>query len=233
MLDSAYAGVVIIGLLHGLEPGHGWPVAFLYSIRRNRPMYYGLISSSLISLFHFISSLAVVAVYASLASLLNISASFMNYVAAVFLLILAYRLYREKVEDEFEAQHGHLHRNKREIEHIHEHEHPGQGRHIHQHKHAKSIALSLYGIATFAFVLGFAHEEEFALLALAVGGVNPLILMVSYAATVTSALIGVTLTCIKTYGTLLTKIRCYQKHVPKISAISLLIMAIAFILGLI
>ena len=29
MFDPAYVGVVMIGLLHGLEPGHGWSVALL------------------------------------------------------------------------------------------------------------------------------------------------------------------------------------------------------------
>jgi len=232
MLDSAYVGVIIVGLLHGLEPGHGWPVAFLYSIKKDKPLYYGFISSSLISLFHFISSLAVVAAYAFIASLLTFPAYIMNYVAAAMLLLLAYRFYDEDIEDELEAQHGHLHGNKREIEHTHGHEHIGQGKHAHLHKHAKSIALSLWGIATFAFILGFVHEEEFALLALAVGGIDPLLLMISYAASVTIMLVGATLICVKAYRRFLPEIRSRQKYIPKISAISLLIMAIAFILGL-
>jgi len=83
-----------------------------------------------------------------------------------------------------------------------------------------------------AFVLGFAHEEEFALLALAVGGINPLMLMISYATSVTLALIGITLLSIKAYESVQPKIKRYEKYIPKISALILLIMAIALILNL-
>lgn len=232
MLDPAFIGVMVLGLLHGLEPGHGWPVAFLYSVRKSRPVLYGFVSSGIISLFHFVSSIAVVAAYVLLSSFLAISIPFLNYVAAAILIILAYVFFTEDVKDEFEAQHGHLHENVETIEHEHEHEHPGQGRHTHWHKHVKRIALSLWGIATFAFVLGFAHEEEFALLALAVGGINPLMLMISYAASVTLALIGITLLSIKAFERVHLKIRRYEKYIPKISALTLLLMAIALILEL-
>jgi len=232
MLDPAFVGVMVLGLLHGLEPGHGWPVAFLYSVRKGRPIFYGFVSSSIISFFHFVSSIAVVIAYILFTSFVDLSFSLLNYVAAAILLILAYKFFTEDVKDELEDQHGHLHENVKTIEHEHEHEHPGQGRHNHWHKHAKRIALSLGGIATFAFVLGFAHEEEFALLALAVGGINPLMLMISYATSVTLALIGITLLSIKAYESVHPKIKRYEKYIPKISALVLLIMAIALILDL-
>lgn len=232
MLDPAYIGVILLGLLHGLEPGHGWPVAFLYSVRKGRPLFYGFLSSSIISFFHFILSVAVVIAYVLLSSFLAISIPLLKYVAAAILIVLAYMFFTEDVKDEFEAQHGHLHQNLEEIEHEHEHEHTGQDRHTHRHKHAKKIVLSLWGIATFAFVLGFAHEEEFALLALAVGGIDPLMLMLSYAAAVTLALIGVTILSVKAYEAVHLKIRRYEKYIPKISALILLLMAIALILNL-
>ena len=232
MLDSAYIGVIMLGLLHGLEPGHGWPVAFLYSVRKSRPLFYGFLSSGIISFFHFISSIAVVIAYVLLSSFLAISIPLLKYVAAAILIVVAYVFFTEDVKEEFETQHGHLHENLEEIEHEHEHEHPGQGLHTHWHKHAKRIILSLWGIATFAFVLGFAHEEEFALLALVVGGINPLMLMLSYAASVTFALIGVTLLSVKAYETVHLKIRRYEKYIPKASALILLLMAIALILNL-
>lgn len=232
MLDPSYIAVMTIGLLHGLGPGHGWPVAFLYSARTRRPLFYGFVSSFIISLFHFISSIAVVAAYILLSYFVNVSTPLMKYGAAVVLIILAYRFFREDVKDEFEKQHGHIHETLKKIEHEHEHEHPGQGRHAHWHKHAKRVALSLWGIATFAFVLGFAHEEEFALLALAVGGINPLMLMISYAISVTVALMGITLMSVKAYKSLQPKIKRYEKYIPKITALTLLIMAVAFILGL-
>jgi len=38
MVESSlsYLGVVLIGLVHGAEPGHGWPVAASYALNRSR-----------------------------------------------------------------------------------------------------------------------------------------------------------------------------------------------------
>lgn len=230
MLGSSYIGVMVIGFLHGLEPGHGWPVAFLYSVRTSKPLFNGFISSGIISLAHFVSAIAVVLAYVLLSSLFNVSTPFMKYVAAALLIILAYRLFTQRVEDEYETQHGHIHENQHRIEHEHEHEHPGQDRHTHWHKHMKRIVLGLWGLASFAFILGFAHEEEFALLALAAAGINPLILMISYAVSVALALIGITLVSVKAYKALEPNVRNYGKYVPKISACVLLTMATTLIL---
>lgn len=232
MLEPAYLSVVLIGLLHGLEPGHGWPVALVYSTRRHRPLLYGLVSSGIISLFHFISSITVVVLYVLLSYLIDLSTPLMKYIAAAMLVVLALRFLMERVEDYFETQHDHFHENLRPIEHEHEHEHMGQGVHIHPHKHAKRVMLSLWGIAAFAFVLGFAHEEEFALLAFVVGGINPLLLMIFYAISVTVALIGVTILCIGAYRNLKWKIRRLERYLPKVNALVLMAMAAAFVLNL-
>jgi len=229
---SAYFGVMLIGSLHGLEPGHGWPVAFLYSVKRERPMVIGLVTSGILAFFHFSSSIAAAAAYVLLSTLFYFPTTILKYVGAGILVVLAISFWREKVEDEFEAQHGHLHGNPEEIEHEHEHEHPGGERHIHVHRHSKSVKLSLTGIALYAFMLGFAHEEEFALLALAVGGVNPWLLMIVYGFAVSVSLIGVTLVCIKAFQYFLPRIQKYAKYVPKISAITLLILAAAFVLNI-
>ncbi len=171
MFDSVYIGVVMIGLLHGLEPGHGWPVAVLYSMQKRNPVFSAAISSSVIGIGHLISSIAVVVAYVFLQSWLDFEAPWIKYLAAGILLILAFKLFREKT-DEMEKQHGHIHENQPEIEHEHEHEHLGQGQHSHWHKHTTGLVLSLWGLVSFAFILGFAHEEEFALLALVAGGAN-------------------------------------------------------------
>jgi len=150
------------------------------------------------------------------------------------LILLALRFFFEKVEDESKSQHGHLHENIGEIEHEHEHEHLNLDtwKHSHWHRHARRVKLTLLGIAIFAFVLGFAHEEEFALLALAVGGINPFTLMICYAVSVTIALVGITLISIKAYQKVEEKIKRYEKYIPKVNAIVLLVMAVAFIFGL-
>ena len=229
MFDPVYIGVIMIGLLHGLEPGHGWPVAVMYSVQKRNPVFSGAVSSSIIGMGHLISSIAVVLAYVLLQRWLNFEAPWIKYLAAGVLLVLAFKLFTEKT-GEMERQHGHLHENQPETGHEHEHEHPDQGWHIHWHKHTKGLILSLWGLASFAFVLGFAHEEEFALLALVAGGANAWILMLSYGLAVLAGLIAVTLAGVKIYRILRPRLAHYEKYVPKISAVILAVMAIIIVI---
>lgn len=224
MFNPAYLGVVMLGLLHGFEPGHGWPVAVLYSMKKRNAISSAILSSSVIGIGHLFSSIAVVIAYVLLQRWLNFEAPWLKYVAAGLLLVLAFKLFREKVDD-LEKQHGHNHPGNPEIEHEHEHEHPGQGQHTHKHKHGAAVALSLMGLALFAFILGFAHEEEIALLALVAGGLNAWILMVSYGVSVLLGLVVVTIVGVKVYQKFQPKLARYEKYIPKISAGLLVIMA--------
>lgn len=230
-VEASLIGVVAIGLLHGLEPGHGWPIALLYSARTRRPTFYAFISSGIISFFHFVSSIIVVVIYVVASSLINFTSPILRYIAFVALVLLAIKLFTEKVESELESQHGHFHDNAEKIEHEHEHEHPETGFHSHLHFHPKRINLSLWKIASCAFFLGFAHEEEFALLALVMGGVNPLFLMVAYGLSVTAGLVGVTILGIKMYEKVKAKISRYEKYIPKISGVVLLVLAFGLLIA--
>jgi len=231
MVEVAFLAVALIGLLHGLEPGHGWPVAMLYATRSSRPYLKGFVSSSIMSLFHLLSSVAVVAAYTILKFYVGFSLSYVNYVAGGTLLILAVRFLLEKPKDELKGQHDHTHEDF-EGEHEHEHEHPGSVRHIHRHKHLRKVYLTLWSIAAFAFILGFAHEEEFTLLAFAVGGVDPLVLMLTYASAVMVALVGITLTAVRIYQKLEPRLEKYEHLIPRVSGMILLVMAASFLLGL-
>jgi nickel/cobalt exporter len=229
--EPALMGVVAIGLLHGLEPGHGWPIALLYAAKTSKPTFYAFISSGIISFFHFVSSITVVVIYVVASSLINFTSPILRYIAFVALVLLAIKLFTEKVESELESQHEHFHDNAGEVEHEHEHEHPEAGFHTHLHVHPKRINLSLWKIASCAFFLGFAHEEEFALLALVVGGVNPLLLMAAYGLAVTAGLIGVTILGVKMYEKVKTKISRHEKYIPKISGVILLVLAFGLLFG--
>ena len=88
------------------------------------------------------------------------------------------------------------------------------------------IVLSLWGLASFAFILGFAHEEEFALLALVAGGVNAWILMLSYGVSVLLGLVAVTIICVKISKQLQPKLIRYERLIPKIGAVFLVAMAL-------
>ena len=226
MFNPTYVGVVALGLLHGFEPGHGWPLAVLYSMKKRNAIASAALSSSIVGIGHLVSSIVVVVAYVLLQKWLNFDAPWLKYVAAALLVALAFKLFREKVDD-LDKQHGHNHPGNPEIEHEHEHEHPGQGSHTHKHKHRAAVALSLLGLASFAFILGFAHEEEIALLALAASGLNAWILMVSYGVAVLLGLIVATIAGVKLYKQFQPKLARYEKYIPKIGAGLLVIMAAA------
>jgi nickel/cobalt transporter (NicO) family protein len=232
VLYTAYLGVLVIGLLHGLEPGHGWPIAFFYSMNKNKPLLAGVVSSSILAFFHFLSSIFAAAIFVLIKNLFNLSVAWLQYLGAAILIVLGIVFWREKVQDFDETQHGHLHGNRAILEHEHEHTHTNQQVHTHAHIHQKSAILTLSGIALYAFILGFAHEEEFALLALAVGDVNPWLLMIIYGCAVTGSIIGVTLLCIKTFEYFSPKLQRFSRYIPKISAITLFILAIGMIFNI-
>ena len=234
MQDAAlvFLGIITFGLLHGINPSHGWTVAVLYSIRNKRPILSSLTSSSILAGAHFLSSIVVVAAFIFLTMFIQIPQTYLNYAVAAALGILAYLFWKEKAEDLIETQHGHLHHDFTEqLEHEHPHWHSGTGNHIHLHLHQKRSLPTLTAIAAFALVLGFAHEEEFVILTLAVGGINPLLLMVAYATAVAVGLIGVTILTVKVYSYIQHKVIQYTKYLPKISALILAAMAVGFAVG--
>ncbi len=231
LIDASLIGVVVIGLLHGLEPGHGWPLALLYSAKTTRPTFYAFVSSGILAIAHFVSSIAVVAIYVVVSVFYDFSSPILTYIAAVVLVILGVRMLLEKVHSDLDEQHGHFHDNTCDLTHEHKHEHTPDGAHVHEHLHPKRLNMSLWKLASCAFVLGFAHEEEFALLALAVGGVSPLLLMSSYGLAVAAGLIGVTVLGVKMYERVKDRISRYEKYIPKISGVILLVMAAAMVLG--
>jgi nickel/cobalt exporter len=223
MFNPAYIGVVLIGLLHGFEPGHGWPVAVLYSMKKRNPVASATLSSLIIGIGHLASSIAVVVAYVLLQEWLDFEAPWIKYVAAALLLALAFKMFREKTN---EGQHGHNHPGNPEIEHEHEHEHSDQVQHTHRHKHKAAVALSLIGLASFAFILGFAHEEEIALLALVAGGLNAWLLMVLYGVSVLLGLMVATVVGVTLYKKFHLKLARYEKYLPKVGAGLLAVMAV-------
>jgi putative Mn2+ efflux pump MntP len=199
----SFIAVAIIGLVHGLEPGHGWPIAALASFRRGDRYAYGALASLVIALAHFVSSIVVLLVYYIAAAFIDFSSPYFRYLVAAVLLILAARMFMEKVGN---GEDGRI-------------------------ANARSGQMSLRDIAIFALVLGFAHEEEFMLLALAVGGVSPLYLMLSYAGAVTVSMVGTTLLAIRAYSLVEKRIRKYEGYIPKVTGLVFVILAVLFLLG--
>jgi ABC-type nickel/cobalt efflux system permease component RcnA len=229
------SGIIIFGLLHGINPSHGWTIAVLYALQSKRQLLNSILSSSILASAHFLSSIVVVLAFILFSTFIYIPQNYLNYAAAIALAILAFMFWREKPEDLVTNQHGHLHYQfSEEVNHDHIHWHKDEGYHGHLHTHQIRLVPSIAALAISALILGFAHEEEFVILSLAAGGINPLLLMIVYALSVSVALIGVTILSVKVITTTIQdKIIHYTKYLPKISAIILAIMAITFGLGLV
>jgi nickel/cobalt transporter (NicO) family protein len=239
-VSSMLTGVIAFGLLHGINPSHGWPVAILYSMKSKNPLISGIVSSSIIASAHFVSSIVVVIAYAFLTSIAFIPQLSLRYGATIALAILAYVFWKERGEDFAYTQHGHFHEDRvssevtEAIKHDHLHWHKDVGFHSHTHSHQRRESPDLKKIASFAFLLGFAHEEEFVILAIAATqATDPITLIIAYASSVAVALIGITVISMKVYRRFFQyKMIYYSKYLPKITALVLAGMAIGFAIGL-
>jgi nickel/cobalt exporter len=112
---------------------------------------------------------------------------------------------------------------------------PFAGGHSHSHSHGTGTEAAdrgLLGIAWFAFVLGFAHEEEFEIIALCAGSTHCLELMGAYAGTVILGIVSLTLLLVAGYQRYEEKVEQYTPYLPAFSAAVLIIIGIGFITGL-
>jgi len=243
-LDSTlglFGGAIALGAVHGIEPGHGWPVAASYALDQANEWAYGLAASLLIGIGHLVSSIAMVGVFfyaKAYFDLTQIDAPMtlggvqiggpVSVVAGVVLIALGIREYR--------LGHGH--------DHGHDHDAgvltrlrdalPSGGSHDNGHAHASfddGTDRGLLGIAWFAFVLGFAHEEEFEIIALCAGSTHCLELMTAYALTVIVGIVGLTLLLIAGYQQSEDRVERYTPYLPLVSAAVLVAMGLGFVAG--
>ncbi|MFQ5895823.1 MAG: hypothetical protein ACE5JJ_08435 [Nitrospinota bacterium] len=95
-METTYLSAMLLGLLHGLEPGHGWPAAALFALGRRRAYATGLRAAAVLSFFHFLSSVAVAGAFLLLSWKLELhTLEAARYLAALVLFIMAYRAFRE------------------------------------------------------------------------------------------------------------------------------------------
>jgi len=248
VLDSTlglFGGAIALGAVHGIEPGHGWPVAASYALDQANKWVYGLAASLLIGIGHLVSSIAMVGVFfyaKAYFDLTQVDAPMtlggvqiggpVSVVAGVVLIALGIREYR------YGHGHGHAHA------HDHDHDHdagvltrlrdalPLGGSHDHGHASFDGETdRGLLGIAWFAFVLGFAHEEEFEIIALCAGSTHCLELMTTYALTVIVGIVGLTLLLIAGYQQSEERVERYTPYLPLVSATVLVVMGLGFVAG--
>jgi len=192
-------GVVVVGLIHGLEPGHGWPIAITYSIGKSKPYLYGFISSGIISLFHFLSTVAVVIAFLIFNMFINIPEIYLDALAVTLLVGLGIYVILKEEDDE----------------------------------HHVVDTINLRKIAYIAFIIGFAHEEEFMLIGLILSGIDPTLLVLSYTGSVTFSLISITMAGIKTYDTVKRRVENIDRYLSIIAGGSMILVGISILMDII
>jgi ABC-type nickel/cobalt efflux system permease component RcnA len=238
-LVGTLVGAVALGAIHGVEPGHGWPVAASYALDQANKWVYGFAASSILGIGHLVSSIAMVGAFFYAKSYFDLAqvnepitvlggiqiGGPVSLVAGVLLIGLGIREYT----------HGHSHSHPDDgHDHDHEHRHDDHS-HSHSNSHdgfGEAADSGLLGIAWFAFVLGFAHEEEFEIIALCAGSNYCLELMLAYALTVILGIVGLTMLLIAGYQSFEEEVKQYTRYLPAFSALVLILMGVGFIIGL-
>jgi nickel/cobalt exporter len=260
-------GAVGLGAIHGIEPGHGWPVAASYALDQTNKWVYGFAASLLLGVGHLLSSIAMVAVFFYAKSYFDLTqlnepltigglqiGGLVSVCAGFLLIALGVREY---LHSHSHGGHGHSHDHGHSHSHDHGHSHshshdddhthhddggvlsrakgivPFVGGHTHSHDGLDEAAnRGLLGIAGFAFVLGFAHEEEFQIIALCAGSDHCLELMSAYALTVVLGIVGLTMLLIAGYHHYEDEVERYTPYLPAFSAAVLILMGFGLISGL-
>jgi ABC-type nickel/cobalt efflux system permease component RcnA len=266
-----FAGAVALGAVHGIEPGHGWPVAASYALDQTNAWLSGLAASLLLGTGHLVSSIAMVLVFFYAKAHFELTqvdrpiAVFgvgiggpVSVVAGVVLIALGVREYRgghshghgvgsgDGGGDDHDHSHGDAHDHDHSRQQSDGHSHDGVlarvrgflpfvGGYSHEHGHGsidEATERGLLGIAWFAFLLGFAHEEEFEIIALCAGSTRCLELMTAYALTVILGIVVLTMALIAGYSRFEERVERYASYLPVVSAAVLMIMGLGFVLGL-
>jgi nickel/cobalt exporter len=269
-------GAIALGAVHGVEPGHGWPVAASYALDQTNKWVYGFAASFILGVGHLISSIAMVGAffyakdYFSLTQVnepITVFGSIqiggpVSLVAGVLLIALGIREYfHGHSHGNQDGSHGHAQDSGRHQDHSHIHDSGDHHSHDHGHGHShdhdaggvlarlksflpfvgghehshgdldEAADRGLLGIAWFAFLLGFAHEEEFEIIALCAGSNYCLELMSAYALTVIAGIVGLTMLLILGYHRFEERVKRYTPYLPVFSAAVLIIMGVGFITG--
>ncbi len=190
--------IAVVGLIHGLEPGHGWVPAAALSLHGESRYLRGLAAALIISAGHFLSSLIIVVIYLAASAFLDLSTPIFRYLAAAILIVLSIRFLTERAGGD----------------------------------DVRVRDVSLRGIALLAIILGFAHEEEFMILAFIIGGVEPIPLIIIYSLAVTISITSLTLLAIRAFDVIERKIKGLARYMPRITGAVLALMAILFLIGL-
>ena len=258
------AAVMGLGVIHGVLPDHGWPIAATYALGYPNKWLRGTAAALILGVGHLISSVALVIAYFWFASFAAFAEGpWMKPLAGSLLVALGIYEYvsgghghhdhDEHDHDEHDHdEHSHDHdeheddhRHTEPVDHHNEHDHdtgestgflsgirgrlPGGG-HMHPTKEHAEKGLVTLGVT--ALVLGFAHEEPIQILAICAGTEFCLELMLLYSLAVIAAILAPTLLLIAGYQHHRAKIEQYTPYLPTLTAVVLVAVGLAFIVGI-
>ena len=220
-------GVVALGILHGVLPDHGWPIAATYALEQPRKWLSGTVAALVLGVGHLVSSVVLVLAYFWFSTFAAFAEGpYIEPLAGLLLVLLGLYEY-------WSHSHGH--------EHDHETAHATDGGFLMGlrdraggHDHHRDGTAAQEGIRSLgmtALVLGFAHEEPIQILAICAGTDNCLTLMLVYSLAVIVAILVPTLLLIAGYKRHRERVERYTPYLPTVTAVILVAVGLAFILG--
>lgn len=236
-LFGLFLGAIILGTVHGILPDHGWPVAAMYSLNQKQSYLHGLISGFVLGFGHLVSSIFVVVAYFWALNYFDVSGlPYMDQFAGAILIILGVREYVRGGHSHDHGDHDHGEANGDGLlakikmfvpfvgsDDAHEHTHSLEER---------ADERGLWGITAFAFILGFAHNEEIEIIAICTGSIHCLELMFAYAMAVLIMCITMTLLLIAGFEHFEDSVEEYRDYLPVVTASVLILMGFGFVVGL-
>ena len=154
------AGVIAIGIIHGVLPDHGWPIAATYGLNRSRTWLYGTIAGLILGIGHLISSVVLVLAYFWFSRFAEFAEGpWMRYIAGTMLILLGVHEYRNgghgsahlhspDHDDSHSHDHAHGHSHSHDHGHGHGHSHDHSQSHSHDHDHSHSGESTQRGVLT-------------------------------------------------------------------------------------
>ncbi len=259
-MDIWLVGAVVgLGIVHGVLPDHGWPIAALYALDKPRKWISGTIAALVLGVGHLISSVALVLAYFWFSAFASFAEGpWMKPLAGGLLVLLGVYEYvsgGHAHEHEHHDEHHESHGQSGSHEHNENHEHSGDHGHDHggghDREHGDGLLSNLRGrlpgghthldeqhaerglrtLGVTALVLGFAHEEPIQILAICAGTDFCLELMLIYSVAVVGAILAPTLLLVAGYQSHRERIEQYTPYLPTLTAAVLITVGLAFILG--
>lgn len=221
-------GVIALGVVHGVLPDHGWPIAATYALDRPRKWVSGTVAALVLGIGHLISSVALVLAYFWFSRFAAFAEGpWMKPLAGGLLILLGIYEYLSA---------GHAHDHDDHPDHDHEATDGGwrsrlPSGHGHAHLDEQQAQQGLTSLGVTALVLGFAHEEPIQILAICAGTEFCLELMLIYSGAVILAIMAPTLLLIAGYQRHRERIQQYTPYLPTLTAAVLILVGTGFVLG--